>query len=45
MMSMTKIDDLTIWNKKEKQLSSINFDYKSRGLKQDRSLDYIEKAL
>lgn len=44
--SGAKITDFLIWNlnKKSKKYSSINYDYKNRGRRQNRKLGYVENS-
>ena len=44
LMSVTQIDDLTIWSKTDNILKSINFDYKNRGMRQNRPENFIENG-
>ena len=44
LISVTKLEDLTLWSKKNKKLESLNFDYKNRGMRQNRSENYIENG-
>lgn len=43
-MSITELDDLTLWSNDNGELKSINFDYKNRGMRQNRLLNYIENG-
>ena len=44
LISVTKADDLTIWESKEGKWSSLNFDYRNRGMRQDRPAQFIENG-
>ena len=44
MFSATKLDDLTLWEKKKNTWSSLNFDYKNRIRRQDATSNYIENG-
>ena len=44
LISVTKLEDLTLWSKKNNKLESLNFDYKNRGMRQNRSENYIENG-
>ena len=44
--SASKLSDFLIWkqNKVTKKFESINYDYKKRGIRQDRELNYVENG-
>ena len=42
LISVTKADDLTIWESKDGEWTSLNFDYRNRGMRQDRPAQFIE---
>ena len=44
LISVTKADDLTIWESKEGEWKSVNFDYRNRGMRQDRPAQFIENG-
>jgi N-acylneuraminate cytidylyltransferase len=44
LISVTRADDLTIWEQREGQWNSVNFDYRNRGMRQDRPSQYIENG-
>jgi len=44
LISVTKADDLTIWECRDDVWSSVNFDYRNRGMRQDRPAQYIENG-
>ena len=44
LISVTKADDLTIWESKEGEWTSLNFDYRNRGMRQDRPTQFIENG-
>ncbi|MEI8032537.1 MAG: acylneuraminate cytidylyltransferase family protein [Chlorobiaceae bacterium] len=44
LISVTKADDLTIWESKAGRWSSLNFDYHNRGMRQDRPTQFIENG-
>ncbi|NTW51397.1 MAG: acylneuraminate cytidylyltransferase family protein [Chlorobiaceae bacterium] len=44
LISVTRADDLTIWEQREGAWSSVNFDYRNRGMRQDRPSQYIENG-
>ncbi|NTV01178.1 MAG: acylneuraminate cytidylyltransferase family protein [Chlorobiaceae bacterium] len=44
LISVTKADDLTIWERREGAWNSVNFDYRNRGMRQDRPAQYIENG-
>ncbi|MEI6847097.1 MAG: acylneuraminate cytidylyltransferase family protein [Chlorobiaceae bacterium] len=44
LISVTKADDLTIWESKKGKWSSVNFDYRHRGMRQDRPAQFIENG-
>jgi N-acylneuraminate cytidylyltransferase len=44
LISVTKADDLTIWEQRDKVWNSVNFDYRNRGMRQDRPSQFIENG-
>jgi N-acylneuraminate cytidylyltransferase len=44
LISVTKADDLTIWENREGKWASVNFDYRHRGMRQDRPAQFIENG-
>ncbi len=44
LFSVTKIADLTLWQKNRNQWESVNFDYKNKLRRQDRPSQYIENG-
>ncbi len=44
LISVTKADDLTIWERRGDAWNSVNFDYRNRGMRQDRPAQYIENG-
>tara|TARA_Y100000588_G_scaffold390539_1_gene496333 strand:- start:2329 stop:2649 length:321 start_codon:yes stop_codon:yes gene_type:complete len=44
LFSATKLDDLTLWENKNEDWESINFDYTQRLRRQDMSPNYIENG-
>jgi CMP-N,N'-diacetyllegionaminic acid synthase len=44
LISVTRADDLTIWESREGQWRSVNFDFRERGMRQDRPSQYIENG-
>ncbi len=44
LISVTCVDDLTIWEQREGSWNSVNFDYRNRGMRQDRPSQYIENG-
>ncbi len=44
LISVTKADDLTIWESKDGEWKSLNFDYRNRGMRQDRPTQFIENG-
>ncbi|EAT59469.1 acylneuraminate cytidylyltransferase family protein [Chlorobium ferrooxidans] len=44
LISVTRADDLTIWESREGKWSSLNFDYRNRGMRQDRPAQFIENG-
>ena len=44
LISVTKADDLTIWERCGEAWNSVNFDYRNRGMRQDRPAQYIENG-
>lgn len=44
LISVTRLDDLTLWEKREHGWQSVNFDYRNRGMRQDRPPQYVENG-
>ena len=44
LISVTRADDLTLWESREGKWKSVNFDYRSRGMRQDRPTQFIENG-
>ncbi|KZK74748.1 MAG: acylneuraminate cytidylyltransferase [Pelodictyon luteolum] len=44
LISVTRADDLTIWEEAETGWQSVNFDWRNRGMRQDRPAQYIENG-
>ncbi|MBM3162356.1 MAG: acylneuraminate cytidylyltransferase family protein [Chlorobi bacterium] len=44
LISVTRLDDLTLWEKKAHGWESVNFDWRNRGMRQDRAEQYIENG-
>lgn len=44
LISVTKLDDLTVWEKRPQGWESVNFDYRNRGMRQQRPAQYIENG-
>ncbi|MEI6757394.1 MAG: acylneuraminate cytidylyltransferase family protein [Chlorobium sp.] len=44
LISATKIDDMTLWESREGKWESVNFDYRNRGMRQDRPTQFIENG-
>ncbi|NTV99410.1 MAG: acylneuraminate cytidylyltransferase family protein, partial [Chlorobiaceae bacterium] len=44
LISVTRADDLTIWESKEGVWRSVNFDFRNRGMRQDRPSQFIENG-
>jgi N-acylneuraminate cytidylyltransferase len=44
LISVTKADDLTIWERCADLWQSVNFDYRNRGMRQDRPAQFIENG-
>jgi YrbI family 3-deoxy-D-manno-octulosonate 8-phosphate phosphatase len=44
LFSGSKFDDFLFWEKNENKLTSINYDYKSRGRRQDRLPQFVENG-
>ena len=44
LISVTKADDLTLWESREGKWMSVNFDYRNRGMRQDRPTQFIENG-
>jgi CMP-N,N'-diacetyllegionaminic acid synthase len=44
LISVTRADDLTIWECREGQWRSVNFDFLNRGMRQDRPSQFIENG-
>jgi len=44
LISVTKADDLTLWESRKGRWVSVNFDYRNRGMRQDRPAQFIENG-
>ncbi|NTU96827.1 MAG: acylneuraminate cytidylyltransferase family protein [Chlorobiaceae bacterium] len=44
LISVTRADDLTIWESGGGEWKSVNFDYRNRGMRQDRQPQFIENG-
>ncbi len=44
LISVTRADDLTIWEEGAEGWRSVNFDYRNRGMRQDRPTQFIENG-
>jgi N-acylneuraminate cytidylyltransferase len=44
LISVTRADDLTIWEHREGEWNSVNFDWRNRGMRQERPSQYIENG-
>ena len=44
LISVTKADDLTLWESRNGKWTSVNFDYRNRGMRQDRPAQFIENG-
>ncbi|HWQ25424.1 MAG TPA: acylneuraminate cytidylyltransferase family protein [Chlorobaculum sp.] len=44
LISVTRADDLTLWEQRSGAWASVNFDYRNRGMRQDRPSQYIENG-
>jgi CMP-N,N'-diacetyllegionaminic acid synthase len=44
LISVTKADDLTLWESRKGKWVSVNFDYRNRGMRQDRPTQFIENG-
>jgi N-acylneuraminate cytidylyltransferase len=44
LISVTRADDLTIWEQRDQAWRSVNFDYLNRGMRQERPSQYIENG-
>ncbi|MDT9547236.1 MAG: acylneuraminate cytidylyltransferase family protein [Chlorobium sp.] len=44
LISVTKADDMTLWEQKTGEWSSVNFDWRSRGMRQERQEQFIENG-
>jgi N-acylneuraminate cytidylyltransferase len=44
LISVTRADDLTLWEQRGGAWASVNFDYRNRGMRQDRPSQYIENG-
>jgi N-acylneuraminate cytidylyltransferase len=44
LFSVTRADDLTLWEKRDDAWKSVNFDYLNRGMRQDRPAQFIENG-
>ncbi len=44
LISVTRADDLTLWESRAGKWASVNFDYRNRGMRQDRPTQFIENG-
>ena len=44
LISVTRADDLTLWESRGGRWESVNFDYRNRGMRQDRPTQFIENG-
>ena len=44
LISVTRADDLTLWESRAEKWESVNFDYRNRGMRQDRPTQFIENG-
>ncbi len=44
LISVTRVDDLTLWESRAGKWESVNFDYRNRGMRQDRPTQFIENG-
>jgi len=44
LISVTRLDDLTLWERHVHGWESVNFDFRNRGMRQDRASQYIENG-
>ena len=44
LISVTRADDLTLWESRAGKWESVNFDYRNRGMRQDRPTQFIENG-
>ena len=44
LMSVTILDDLTLWEKEHNNWRSVNFDYRRRGMRHERKKQYVENG-
>jgi CMP-N,N'-diacetyllegionaminic acid synthase len=44
LISVTRTDDLTLWESRKGKWESVNFDYLNRGMRQDRPAQFIENG-
>ncbi len=44
LISVTRADDLTLWEFQDGKWGSVNFDYRNRGMRQDRPTQFIENG-
>jgi N-acylneuraminate cytidylyltransferase len=44
LISVTRADDLTIWEHRDGEWNSVNFDWRNRGMRQDRPSQFIENG-
>ena len=44
LISVTRADDLTLWESRVGKWESVNFDYRNRGMRQDRPTQFIENG-
>ena len=44
LISVTRADDLTLWESRDGRWESVNFDYRNRGMRQDRPVQFVENG-
>lgn len=44
LISVTRTDDLTLWESRPEGWESVNFDFRNRGMRQDRPVQFIENG-
>lgn len=44
LISVTRLDDLTVWERQAHGWESVNFDFRNRGMRQERAPQYIENG-
>ncbi|WP_292003779.1 acylneuraminate cytidylyltransferase family protein [Chlorobium sp.] len=44
LISVTRLDDLTLWERRVQGWESVNFDFRNRGMRQERVPQYIENG-